>query len=96
MLSKKAYQILYNDVEEAVMLLCRAECSAAAEAGAMDELPVSAAQIKGYLTALVDKTMELGHLMQEEREKNHYIDRAADQEELFCRAKELGYLRKLE
>lgn len=33
MLSKKAYQILYNDAEEAVMLLCRAECSAAAEAG---------------------------------------------------------------
>ena len=96
MLSKKAYQILYNDAEEAVMLLCRAECSAAAEAGAMDELPVSAAQIKGYLMALVDRTMEMGLLMQEEREKNHYIDQAADQEELFCRAQELGYLRKLE
>lgn len=96
MLSKKAYQILYNDAEEAVMLLCRAECSAAAEAGAMEELTVSAAQIKRYLTALVDRTMEMGLLMQEEREKNHYIDQAADQEELFCRAKELGYLRKLE
>ena len=40
--------------------------------------------------------MEMGLLMQEEREKNHYIDQAADQEELFCRAQELGFLQKLE
>lgn len=92
MLSKKAYQILYNDAEEAVMLLCRAECSAAAEAGAIDKLQVSIAQINGYLKSLVDKTMELGILMEGYRENLRYIDRAPTKEKLFTRAKERGYM----